>query len=767
MLSLSAGGLTGADEPGQQPRAKPGEKKGRGDEAPAGERKRGLIERLRQRRAGNAERPEDGKPASPKPDAKPASPKTDAKPAQAGEGDHDAGPRSAPAPGAGSAEKAPNSPRQGPQPINPVSAGVGRMVADRSWQALDGRSGTLAESAKEGLVIALTDISCPLCLKYAQALARLEKTLKAQGVNLLLVNPSAADDPKAIAARIRELGLLSPYIHDVKGDFARALTATTTTEVFLLDGSRTVLYRGALDDQYGLGYALDAPRISHLQNAVTAWKAGRPILTPATRAPGCTLDLSVPGNAADTPGTPAWHGRVDRLVRIHCGECHTSGGVAPFALDTPAQLASKKGMIKQVLADGTMPPWFAANASPGHSKAGWLNDRSLPEADRRDLLAWLDGGQPLGDPKDAIAARPDTGGWLIGKPDAVVRIPRPITVKAEGKMPYQNVVVPTSFGEDRWVRAMEIRPTARAVVHHVLVFVMQPGESFGEGRRAESQDERRGYFAAYVPGNSARILPEGYAKRLPKGASLRFQIHYTPNGKATADQLELGFVFSPKEPEFEVRVIGIADPVLRIPPNAADHPERTSLKVPVEVELLGFMPHMHVRGKAFKYEMVEPSGKRGTLLDIPRYDFNWQLSYKPAEPIRVPAGSVIEVTGRFDNSAGNPANPDPSRTVRWGPQTDDEMLIGYVEYTSAPGTGPLKRFDLGALIQQPVSDDGRPKPKLPPGGVPIPAAFQGPLGRFDTDGDGKLSETEIDGMPDRLKNRVWDYLRNNRVPDGA
>jgi hypothetical protein len=218
-------------------------------------------------------------------------------------------------------------------------------------------------------------------------------------------------------------------------------------------------------------------------------------------------------------------------------------------------------------------------------------------------------------------------------------------------------------------------------VHHVLVFVRLPAEQEGgKRRRADGDEERGGFFAAYVPGNSAVTYPDGFAKHLPAGSSLKFQIHYTPNGTATRDQVRLGMIFADRPPEHLVRVIGLVNPLLSIPPGASHHEEQAGIPILKPARVLGFMPHMHVRGKAFRYEATWPDGTTRTLLDVPRYDFNWQLAYRYAEPLALPLGARLRARGWFDNSADNPANPDPTRTVRWGPQTTDEMMLGYVEY---------------------------------------------------------------------------------------
>jgi hypothetical protein len=215
-------------------------------------------------------------------------------------------------------------------------------------------------------------------------------------------------------------------------------------------------------------------------------------------------------------------------------------------------------------------------------------------------------------------------------------------------------------------------------VHHVLVFVQ--GSDQEDSSQGNDADERSGYWGIYVPGNSTLVYPDGYAKRIPKGAKLRFQMHYTPNGTATQDTTRIGLIYSKEAPRYEVRVAGVVNPRFQIPPGAENHPVVGSIKnIPSDVQILGFLPHMHLRGKAARYELISKD-QSTVLLDIPRYDFNWQLLYRYAEPLMVPAGSTVQFTAWYDNSRGNPANPDPTKEVRWGQQTFDEMHLGYVEY---------------------------------------------------------------------------------------
>jgi Copper type II ascorbate-dependent monooxygenase, C-terminal domain len=295
------------------------------------------------------------------------------------------------------------------------------------------------------------------------------------------------------------------------------------------------------------------------------------------------------------------------------------------------------------------------------------------------------------------ASRQFPASWQIGKPDLIVQIPQPIPVKATGTIPYLEAIVPTGLTEDKWIRSIEIQPTAPEVVHHILVFVEPAIRADDKNRNDDIQSHqsadhlRRGYFAAYVSGNSNLQLPEDSAKLLPAGARLRFQFHFQPNGIATSDQTRLAVVFANQRPQNVIQVKGVVTPHLSIPPEAPNHPQAGFLKVTTDMRLMAFLPHMHLRGKAFRYEALLPNGKTQLLLDVPRYDTNWQLTYRLAEPIDLPQGSVIRATGWYDNSANNPANPDPTRTVPWGPQAEDEMLVGFIEFcTIKPAGAPGK-----------------------------------------------------------------------------
>ena len=596
-------------------------------------------------------------------------------------------------------KSAPPPVRQSPRVLNARDHGVGQMVPDLSFKDHRGTSHKLSSfSKRRAVVIAMTSTSCPLSKQYLPTLSKLAAAYSQRGITWVLVNPITTDKPADIKTAAATVEGNALYVQDSDGALAKAVGALTTTDVVVLDAARTVIFHGAIDDQYGLGYALDAPKHSYLAAAVDAFLANKQPGVAATDAPGCTLGLLEPGSATVTA---TYHNRISRIVQANCIECHRDDGVAPFALTTYADVKSHAAMIKQVVEAGTMPPWFAksqnsANDQPSKYPSLWANDRSLSVAEQKDLCDWASGTKPEGDKRDAPRPVSFPDGWLIGKPDAVFEFPQPVQIKATGKMPYENVVIQTNLDEDKWVQAIEVRPGNRSVVHHMVVFLLAADKKRATASE-EAADERFGFWAMYVPGNSTFVYPDGFAKGLPKGANLRCQVHYTTTGTATTDRSRIGVIYAKRPPKEEVRVVGLCNPRMSIPPGAENHREEASIRLPYDIQVLSYLPHMHLRGKACRYRLATAKGETRILLDVPRYDFNWQLLYRYSEPLTLSRGDTIKFSAWYDNSASNPANPDPTQTVRWGKQTDDEMHLGYVEY-----------FIPGVRVGEPVSGFGQP-----------------------------------------------------------
>jgi mono/diheme cytochrome c family protein len=581
------------------------------------------------------------------------------------------------APPAEPATSAPVEKAEAPDVLKGSEVGVGRLVADFT---MNGEKLSARLAGSKGIILAFFGATCPISGKLGPELARLEKDAQARGIKMQLVCPVAVETTDDIQKFISTHELKSPVAHDKDGVITAALAASTTTEVFLLDASRTLVYRGAVNDQYGLGYAKEAPTQTYLRHAITAMLAHTAPEIAATSAPGCALDLKKDTPVAQTAVT--YHHQIARIMQGNCVECHRAGGVGPFSLTSYEDVIENAGMIRKQVERGAMPPWFAATPPEG-THSPWINDASLSKQEKADLLTWLASDRPKGDASDAPLPRKFPDEWIIGQPDAIVQLPEPISIKAEGTMPYQFVTATTDFPEDRWVQGYEILPTDASVVHHVIVQVHKKGtKARDRGEGAE------GYWAAYVPGNTHHVWPEHFAKKLPAGATVSFQIHYTPNGKKTQDQLRMGLIFAKAPPRFIVHTASVANPRLNIPAGAANHLEVKEQGVPFDMHVMSYMAHMHVRGKAFKFEVTPPDGSPEVLLDIPRYDFNWQLRYDYAQPRLLQRGSKVKITAIYDNSAENPANPDPTKVIRWGQQTFDEMMIGYLEYYT-PNTGDV------------------------------------------------------------------------------
>ncbi len=666
--------------------------------------------------------------------------------------------QNAPKPAARKVEKTGNENsdiRQGPRPLRAGALSVGKQIPDLSFTDIAGETHKLSDyHQRSAIVIALTGTGCPLCLKYSPSLAAIEKRYRDRGVAFIFVNPNESEKMERLQQAVTTHGFKGPYVRDGKKAIPLALGAETTTEVFVLDKTRTLVYRGAVDDQYGFAYALDSPRVNYLTNAFDSVLAGAKPAVAATSSPGCELfyDKAI---KPETRTSITYHNRVSRIIQANCIECHRTGGIAPIALESYKEVKDYAGMIRSVVKRDIMPPWFAAphqasrdtDDDSAPQPLHWANDRSLSSSEKADLFAWVKAGAPEGNSKDAPLPQAFPDGWLIGEPDAVFEFERPVPVKATGTMPYKYVTVETDLSEDKWIQAIEVRPGEIEVVHHVIV-------SLSDGDK--QINERDGFWGVYVPGNSTLTYPEGYAKLLPKGTRLRFQMHYTPNGTATEDSTRIGLVFAKKPPKHEVKVAGIVNSRISIPPGAENHQEVASLRLPYDVKVLSFLPHMHLRGKAARYDVLTADGKE-TLLDIPRYDFNWQLLYRLAEPRTLKQGDTIRFTAWFDNSDKNPANPDPTKTIRWGPQTEDEMHLGYVEYI-VPGAKPGEplagvrraraagavRSDKGLFRRLDVNGDGsitraEVRQRLPGNTNAAGSTFD----RLDQDRNGKLDKAEF------------------------
>jgi hypothetical protein len=334
-----------------------------------------------------------------------------------------------------------------------------------------------------------------------------------------------------------------------------------------------------------------------------------------------------------------------------------------------------------------MPPFFADRAV--NDRYRLLNDGRLTDAEIATIAGWADGGGVNGDPRDAPPPRKWPVGWNLdlslgsnpGQPDAVFQIPQAFQVPAKGDVAYQYFAVPTGFKQDRWVQGVEVRPGSHQVVHHVVVYIREPGSTWNPNRT--HSPTKSDILQVYAPGTAPEVWAGGMAKLIPAGSDLVFEIHYTPNGKATADRTRVGLVFAKSQPEKRVLTLQMSNERFVIPPGDPNYRVTVWGSLPNDALLLSFFPHMHLRGKAFEFTRILPdnggNGLPETLLKVSHYDFHWQLSYRLATPIAVKKGERLQWVAWFDNSANNPRNPDPSAEVRYGERSREEMMVGFFD----------------------------------------------------------------------------------------
>lgn len=336
--------------------------------------------------------------------------------------------------------------------------------------------------------------------------------------------------------------------------------------------------------------------------------------------------------------------------------------------------------IRDAVVTRKMPPWFA---DPHYGK--FRNNRTLSQAEIDTFSAWANESAKAGRPAEGPVPRVWTAAWNIGTPDAVFAMPKPFRVPPESEPPYQYFMVRTGFSSDRWVQAVELRPGARAVVHHAVVYVHEPGSPVGTPTKSD-------ILFTYTPGNSHDAWPQGMAKLIPAGSELMFEMHYTPAKRPATDLSRVGIVFAKERPAERILTLQLNQDRFMIPPGHPDYRVTVSGTLPNRARLLSMYPHMHLRGKAFEYAVYAPSD-RETLLRVDNYDFYWQLNYKLADPLELAAGTKIECVATFDNSRNNPKNPDPDAMVRYGQQSTSEMMVGFFDVAVDAATDKPRFFE--------------------------------------------------------------------------
>ncbi len=375
--------------------------------------------------------------------------------------------------------------------------------------------------------------------------------------------------------------------------------------------------------------------------------------------------LSGVARAADAPVT--FTKDVAPILYKSCVECHRPTMFAPMSLLTYDEARPYARSIKQRVVGRIMPPW---GADPAHGE--FKNDPRLSQAEIDTIAAWVDGGAVKGNDADLPKAPQFAEGWTIGKPDAVFTMEEEYDIPATGVIPYQYLRVPTHLTEDKWIQAIEIRPSANAQVHHVLAYTQPAGQPINQGGALGPTN-----IGGVTPNKPGITFEPGVARLLRGNSDLIMQMHYTTNGKPSKDRTRIGVIYA-KQPPTKLQAGGmVLQPRFVIPAYDGNAEVKGTTTLQRDTVMTSLTPHMHVRGKDMTYIAHYPDGTDEILLSVPKYDFNWQISYELKTPKVLPKGTIVEVIAHYDNSAGNKFNPDPSKDVKWGDQTFEEMMIGF------------------------------------------------------------------------------------------
>lgn len=501
---------------------------------------------------------------------------------------------------------------------------------------------------------------------HAAGLAALEEDFGADNVRVWILAVRSAAGRDQTLEDMERLGIRTTVLEDEGGAVTRALGRGIAPEALVFNPlSYSIVYRGRITDAVGEVSALGNGSL--LADALARHLEDKPVVIRETTPLGTALDLSSFTNRT-------YSRDIAPLLQNRCVPCHSPGNIAPWAMTNHAIVRDYAPLMKDEILTRRMPPWHA-DRRPLH----FANDSMLSGEELAMLVDWIDRGAPRGEGPDPLAeeipeAPPE---WPLGTPDQVVTIETQ-SIPAVGVIDYRYVLVPNPFPDDVWLRAAVVRPGNRQVVHHVLVFAARDFNDI-----LQIQAGLGGYFAGYVPGLEQVEFPEGTGKLLRRGAFLVFQLHYTANGRAETDATQLGLYLAPTPPPRELLTSAAYDLEFAIPPGESDHPATASAVLPRDGFLYEMSPHMHYRGKRFKFEALFPDGSRETLLNVPFYRFDWQSLYRLAEPRFLPAGTRIVISGAWDNSWRNPYNPDATITVEFGEQSWEEMFIGYFNWAAA------------------------------------------------------------------------------------
>ncbi len=492
--------------------------------------------------------------------------------------------------------------------------------------------------------------------KVGPELAKIEAAYKAKGVEIFVVNSNPKDTREAMLADATKYGFTSPILQDDLQLVGGQIGATTVGQSFVVEPkSMKIAYTGPLSaDAIDAVLAGKAPAVAAAP--VSGTVISFPDRTPARKAEFAKISYA---------------STIAPLIEEKCIACHQQGGIAPFGFDGYEKVKTFAPMIREAVRTDRMPPW-----DPDPHVATFADDKSLSGEQIKTLINWIEAGAPRGDGEDSLAkvkhVAPD---WPLGKPDLIVDIPK-FTVPATGYVDYQYPTVPNPLKEGKWLKAATAKVSQRQAVHHILSGVI------AEGQTNKGMQNWGGGVGGYTVGMESTVAPKGIGSWVPAGGEFAYQMHYTPFGKeaVSAEQIGLYFYKDGEKPELVMREMPLVNQFIKIPANDPAHKETAYFNFPKDAILHTAVVHAHYRGTYSKLEILDPSGKRETILNVPFYDFNWQRMYEFAKPIEIKAGSKVIATYIYDNSKRNPANPDPNKEIVWGDQSFEEMFYTSLRY---------------------------------------------------------------------------------------
>ena len=531
---------------------------------------------------------------------------------------------------------------------------------------------------------------CPIAKSYTPELNRLASDFGPRGVELFGVWSDATVTRAEAAKHFSEFKATFPVLHDSAGILTDELKPTHVPEVFVLKADGSIAYRGAIDNAWeAIGRRRSNVEKRYLVEALHAVLANTKPPVAKTSPVGCFLERPM-----TTKDGPVFSRDIAPIVLARCTNCHREGQAAPFPLTNFAEAAKRAKQLARVTEKREMPPWIPAGGHERFVGERWLSDREITL-----FKQWAAAGAPEGNPADQPPMPQFAEGWLLGKPDLVVKMTTPFTIPADGPDILQNFVIPIPTKEDKLVAAIEFHAGNKRVVHHAVLFL----DDKGQGRKLDEATPEPGYAlfggVGFLPsgalggwsvGNTPRRLPAGMGRYLKNGSDLVMQLHYHPTGKVETDQSTVGiyFVDKPvaealKQPSSLVGSFWLANYEMDIPAGEANYRRRTSYTLPRDITLVGVVPHMHLLGKSMTATATLPDGTSRTLIDVPRWNYNWQDEYYYERPFPLPKGTRIDLVAAFDNSADNPGNPSsPPKRVTWGEGTLDEMLFCFFLMTA-------------------------------------------------------------------------------------